>query len=160
MPGVFSSFSSIDHLMKGKNCMPGILQSMQVAELWRSTVGWCGIKRRQSVVCLRVACKSEPFDTVRCAQSSRSPSAVEECRWGSDRLWRRKHKSQVGERLFISHYFDSRVENFVSSKLVLCLIGKEEWQTCPLLPTTSRVCCERHDMVCTVLFCQSGLVQL
>jgi hypothetical protein len=27
---------------------------MQVAELWRLTVGWCGIKGRQSVVCLRV----------------------------------------------------------------------------------------------------------
>lgn len=48
---------------------------MQVAELWSLTVGWCGIKGRQGVVCLRVACRSEPFDTV--CPVGRSPSAVE-----------------------------------------------------------------------------------
>jgi hypothetical protein len=52
--------------------MSGVWQSMQVAELWRLTVGLCGIERRQSVVCLRVAfaCRSDM-----CV--GRSPSAVE-----------------------------------------------------------------------------------
>lgn len=51
----------------------------------------------------------------------RSPSDVEgQRRWG----WILAVQSQVGERLFISHYFDSRVEhtycNLTSSRLGLC----------------------------------------
>jgi hypothetical protein len=124
------------------NGMPGILRSMQVAELWRLTVGWCGIKS------LRVACRSEPFDdTVRCAQSAAPPSAVEVSMpvgIGSTLAVQSQSHMQVGERFFfISHYFDSRVEDyFVSSKLVLCLTGREEWRRYPLLQTTSRVCCD------------------
>jgi hypothetical protein len=121
---------------------------MQVAELWRLTVGWCGIKGRQSVVCLRVACRS---DTVRCAQSAAPRRRWKsQCRWGSDRPTLAV-QSQVGERLFISHYFGSRVEHFVSSKLVLCLTAREEWRRCPLWQPTSRACCERCYRIGTLL---------
>jgi hypothetical protein len=43
-----------------------------------------------------------------------------QCRWGST-LAVQSQPEPERERLFISHYFDSRVGHLVSSELVLCL---------------------------------------